>query len=133
MTLESGDDVVLFCFFQFLGVWTSICFPDLFFLFFLTKHPKRSLFVRQNASTPAQNKKHRIQKSFRRDARTTLALQGKRQTLNEQGMYEIMDAVKAEEGAELVLPKLEPDKLDKLQDDLLNGIHVTYHDKGEEG
>lgn len=42
-----------------------------------------------------------------------------------------MDAVKAEEGAELVLPKLESDKLEKLQDDLLNGIHVTYHDTGE--
>lgn len=37
-----------------------------------------------------------------------------------------------EEKEQLQLPRLEPEIFEKLQDDLLNGIHVTYHDKGEE-
>lgn len=30
-----------------------------------------------------------------------------------------------------VLPKLDEATKSKLQDDLLNGVHVTYHDLGE--
>lgn len=100
----------------------------------LTDETANVLFiVGQTASTPPPPKKktNRIQKSFRRDSRTALARQGKSKTLNDEGIYEVLDAIKAEEGAELALPQLEPDKLDKLQDDLLDGIHVMYHDKGE--
>lgn len=76
----------------------------------------------------------RIQQSFRRDPRTTLALQGKNKTLDNQGFYEVLDQVNVEEREQgALLPTLDPVKLHKLEDDLLNGIHVTYHHKGEVG
>lgn len=75
----------------------------------------------------------RITKSFRANPRITLALQGKTPSLDRRGVYEALEQLRKEqtqEEVESLLPKLEPDKRRKLQDDLVYGLHVTYHDKG---
>lgn len=81
----------------------------------------------------------RIQRSFRGNPRIALALQGKNQSLDEKGVYEALEKSgdnrrgaggEAElDGAGFArLPKLDRATRKKLQDDLLNGLHVTYHD-----
>ncbi|CAN0390668.1 unnamed protein product [Pylaiella littoralis] len=73
-----------------------------------------------------------IQKSFRKPSRIEQALEGKNKSLDDQGVYDVIKEARGEsevDGAGFGrLPKLDPALKRKLQDDLLDGMHVTHHD-----
>lgn len=88
----------------------------------------------------------RLQRSFRGNPRIALALQGKNKTLDEKGLYDMIERgggldgpvegegiINGVDGAGFgVLPKLDDASRTKLEDDLLDGVHVTFHNLGED-
>ena len=105
-----------------------------FFVFFIY------LFIFFNCCSRPQ--KYRLENSYRGNARIVLALQGKSASLEQQGVYDALEKSgnnrRADGGgcrkSELDaagfarLPRLDRKTAKKLQDDLLDGLHVTYHD-----